>query len=321
MAIRGSYLDVQGRGWSSYDSMIGRASERSQSCYQRSHRYLDSIREQEERNRRRFEAVDERHRVRFEAIDDRNRKRYETLSGRAFDSTTRHGSALVVERAGSRYQTLSGRAFESRTRYGSVSAVASSGQRRYDSALGLLFERYESLVGRALEPVPAYESLLGRAFEQYRGHEATVGRLFEQMRAPYESLFGRIFEHYRGYESRLGRIFEQNGAGYESALRIVEQISWDVHADADTNWLDDDGETWWIGQLPAIVRLRLLVAVLTLLELSSQKQADFTGEGLPPDFHSGVQILIGLAATILVFMEAKAKLAADNEAGAARRAE
>jgi hypothetical protein len=226
---------------------------------------------------------------------------------------------------------------------GSVLAAASD-PRRYDSALSLLFERYESLLGRVSEPIRAYESLVGRMFEQYRGYEATIGTVFEEKRKAHESLgrrafeqrrryessLGRVFEQYRGYESSLGRafdqyesrlgsVFEQSGGGYGSALRIVEQISWDIYGDTDTEWPEDDGAPWWIGQLPAIVQLRLLLTVLALLELSSQKQADFTGEGLPPDIHSAIQILIGLAATILVFMEAKAKLA--GEAGAAGRAE
>lgn len=69
-----------------------------------------------------------------------------------------------------------------------------------------------------------------------------------------------------------------------------------------------DGETWWIARLSTEWQLRLLLSILVVLYLTADFYGKATGAELPPELVAGMEALGALAATILLFMEAKARV-------------
>lgn len=90
----------------------------------------------------------------------------------------------------------------------------------------------------------------------------------------------------------------------------------DLYADTEADFIaageaveaTDDGETWWIARLSTEWQLRLLLAVLTSLYLATDFAGKTTGAEMPPELAAAIEALAALAATILLFMEAKARL-------------
>ncbi len=90
----------------------------------------------------------------------------------------------------------------------------------------------------------------------------------------------------------------------------------DLHADTEAEFAAagaevegvGDGDTWWIARLSTEWQLRLLLSVLVVLYLTADFYGKAAGAELPPELVAGMEALGALAATILLFMEAKARV-------------
>lgn len=71
---------------------------------------------------------------------------------------------------------------------------------------------------------------------------------------------------------------------------------------------EGDGETWWIARLSTVVQLRLLTMVLGVIHVTGGFVYDVVNGEAQPAIRSGTGALVLLAATIIAFIEAKAKL-------------
>jgi hypothetical protein len=72
-----------------------------------------------------------------------------------------------------------------------------------------------------------------------------------------------------------------------------------------------DDRSWWIDRLPLPAQYLLLLVVLDVLDKISAFIGDLTGEDVPSEYRSGVQVVFALAFALHTVIDLKAK--ADEE--------
>lgn len=161
----------------------------------------------------------------------------------------------------------------------------------------------------------------------------SVLNAMEQNRKLLKSISGRTsFASMIGVNSTLSAISSQPGFGAMIGTAVMPRPAWqgifdglrgpigtdlyeDTRAEFDAAAIlagEGEGETWWIARLPFVAQVALLLVVLQALDAAGEFMSDMTGADVPPAYRSATTVLFALAATLLAFIEAKAKAAADS---------
>ncbi|RKQ86064.1 hypothetical protein C8N24_4073 [Solirubrobacter pauli] len=193
-------------------------------------------------------------------------------------------------------------------------------------------------VGRMLEQQRKVREMLeggsvGRMLEQQRKvremlEGGSVGRMLEQQRKVREMLeggnVGQIFETQQRLQQIMRSIAGPSGLAAALAgdampsLQLATIVSDISFATDDTAQMDLSEElqaaenelgppvehVWWLARLPWTRQIGLLVALLEAIAKATEFEGEITGTALPPAYYTAIDVLVALAAVLLIWIEA-----------------